>query len=74
MRQMQIDLEGKADQKDLAKLEDTVAYDYTATELIDKMRKELEHGIDTLANRMDATAPARELTSLGTKMERMFAK
>lgn len=74
MRQMQIDVEGKADQKDLAKLEDTVAYDYTATEHIDRMRKELEHSIDTLANRIDASAPARELSSLGSKMEKMFQK
>lgn len=47
-----------------------MAYDYTSTENIDKMRRELDHSIDTLTNRIEAMAPARELNSLGAKIDK----
>jgi hypothetical protein len=69
-----MDLDNKADLKSLQKLEDTLGYEYMNSESIEKIKRELEHNMDTLTSRLEGAAPAREVSNLGNKMEKMFQK
>ena len=74
LNEVVMNLDSKADTKVLQKLEDKLDYDYMNSEAIEKIKRELEHNMDTLTSRLEGAAPAREVNNLGNKMEKMFQK
>ena len=58
----------------MQRLEDSLEYDYTNTEELEKRFREFDVTIDQMTGKVDLAAGVRELNNLSNRMEKMFAK